>query len=95
MVVLALPFYEKHKEKEWQELHHKLLYDATVRHALLQEYLEYGIVLYRNFYPNLLRLPGASLGDGMAGQFRNVPAIICGAGPSLNKHIPLLKNIGE
>lgn len=95
MVVTALPFYEKHKEKEWQELNHKLLYDATVRHALLQEYLEYGIVFYRNFYPNLLRLPGASLGDGLAGQFRNVPAIICGAGPSLNKHIPLLKNIGD
>jgi hypothetical protein len=38
----------------------------------------------------MLAIPGSYLGNQFFGKFQNVPAIICGAGPSLAKNISLL-----
>lgn len=95
IAVSALPFYAESRSGIFSDLKHKIFYDATLRHGHLEEYLNYGVAYYHNFYPNMLRMPGASLGDGLKGKFKNIPAIICGAGPSLNKHFGLLKEIGE
>lgn len=85
--------YGKERSKFFETLSHKVVYELTLRQAMLDEYLNHGVAYYRNFYPNIRRLPGSSLADGLAGAFSNVPAIICGAGPSLNKHFSLLKNL--
>lgn len=95
IAVEALPTYRKEKAERFSELSHKLVYDATVCHAVLQEYLQYGLPFYHNFYPNMYRLPGASIGDALAGNFQGVPAIICGAGPSLTKHLQTLKGLRD
>lgn len=95
VTMTSLPYYTKTREDVKEQLHHKLSYDSTVRHGILQEYLEYGVAFFRNFYPNIKLLAGASLGDGIAGKFQGVPAIICGAGPSLNKHLHLLKQLED
>lgn len=93
IVVSALPVYAQRRPELFADLKHKLAYDASVRSVLLQEYLQYGIVFFRNFYPNILQLSGASLGDALVGQFHGIPAVICGAGPSLNKQLPLIKQL--
>jgi len=87
MHISALKAYNKHKKERFNELQHKLQYDATMRYSLVDEYLTYGVSFYRNFYPNLLDLPGAALGDSLVNKFQNVPAIICGAGPSMSKQL--------
>ena len=43
----------------------------------------------------MLRLPESFHGNRLFGAFKGVPAIICGAGPSLNKQIPLLKELKD
>ena len=50
---------------------------------------------YENFYQNLLLLPDAYLAEGLFQKFTGVPAIICGAGPSLDKNLKLLECLGD
>ncbi|MBA2369019.1 MAG: motility associated factor glycosyltransferase family protein [Candidatus Protochlamydia sp.] len=93
--VSALKLYEDANPEGFLELHHHLSYNLVERKAFVEEYLEYGIAFFRNFYPNLLELPKAHLGNALFAKFENVPAIICGAGPSLNKNIEQLKGLNE
>lgn len=85
--------YEKNKKEKCIELQHQLHYDASIKSGLLEEYLQYGVAFYRNFYSNMLNLPGSFLGNALFGKFKDVPAIICGAGPSLQKNVALLKKL--
>lgn len=93
--VETLPFYKKTKPERSLLLHHKIIFDANLREGILGEYLEYGAAFFRNFYPNLLQLPKSYLANNLWGKFKNVPAIICGAGPSLKKQIPLLQALRD
>lgn len=93
--VSCLKLYDEVNHEGFLELHHHLSYNLVERKAFTLEYLEYGIAFFRNFYPNLLELPKSYLGNALFGQFENVPAIICGAGPSLNKNIEQLKGLNE
>ncbi len=90
MRISALNYYAMHKAERYNDLLHKLIYDASIKNSLLDEYLKYGMGFYKNFYPNMLYLPGSYYGNHLFGKFHKVPAIICGAGPSLAKQIPLL-----
>lgn len=95
MLVSALPYYEKAKNENFLELKHKILYEVTLKDGFLSEYLNFGASFYKNFYPNMLSLPGAYLGNNLFGKFQNVPAIICGAGPSLEKNVSQLNALRE
>lgn len=87
----ASPAYETEKKDAFVELKEKVLFVCATKNAYLDEYFNYGIVFYRNFYPNLLQLPEAYLGTRLFGKFAGVPAIICGAGPSLQYALPFLR----
>ncbi len=85
--VIALNSYKISKEVQLKELQSKIALDAGVNNALVDEYLKYGIGFHLNFYHNMLSLPDAYLGNDLFGKFKGMPAIICGAGPSLQKHL--------
>jgi hypothetical protein len=91
LAVTSLQSYEKAKSINFDELRHKIAFDAAMKNALVDEYLRYGINYYINFYQNLLYLDKSYLGNHFFGKFHKVPAIICGAGPSLAKNIQFLK----
>lgn len=91
--VSALPFYAETRAKSFEEVTHKLVHDAAIKSAILDEYLKYGIAFFRNFYPNMFSLPGSYHGNGLFGKFEKVPAIICGAGPSLAKQLDTLRQL--
>lgn len=93
IVVSALKFYAETKKENYSELSHKIAYDSAVKNALVDEYLRYGGSFFVNFYQNMLSLPGSYLGNATFGSFKKVPAIICGAGPSLEKSFAQLKGI--
>lgn len=95
MRISALKHYAETKAAFYGDLQHKIQYDASIKNALLEEYLKYGVGFYKNFYPNLLFLTGSYLGNRLFGKFHRVPAIICGAGPSLDKHAHLLGNLKD
>ena len=87
--------YQKYRARFFEELKHRLTYDMQMKYDLLEEYLEYGAAFYRNFYMNVLKWDRAHLGNSLFGKFKQVPAIICGAGPSLEKSLKTLKKIGN
>lgn len=91
IVVSALRHYEREKKALFEELRHKIAYDSAVKNALVDEYLRYGGAFFVNFYQNMLSLPGSYLGNKTFGSFKKVPAIICGAGPSLAKSFAHLR----
>lgn len=91
LFITALHSYARHKKELFAELSHKIAYEAAMRNALVHEYLQWGAGFYLNFYQNLLTLADSYLGNSLFGQFHGVPAIICGAGPSLAKQLPLLQ----
>lgn len=95
IAVSSLKYYEKTKGEKFLDLHHQVTYDAALKNNLLEEYLHYGIVFFRNFYPNMMQLHQSYLGNALFGKFNNIPAIICGAGPSLQKNISLLKSLKD
>jgi len=87
--------YQTYRPRFFEELKHQLSYDMQTKYDLLEEYLEYGAAFFRNFYMNVLKWDRSLLGNKLFGKFKNVPAIICGAGPSLEKSMPLLKTINN
>lgn len=87
--------YERYRPRFFEELKHRLSYDMQMKYDLLEEYLEYGAAFYRNFYMNVLKWDESLLGNRFFGRFKKVPAIICGAGPSLEKSLQWLKQIGN
>lgn len=91
--VVASPLYEKIRQERFEELKHKLVYDAAVKSAILDEYLKFGVAFFRNFYSNMLSLPGSYQASGLFGKFKDIPAVICGAGPSIAKQYELLKTL--
>lgn len=95
LAITALTSYADHKGEVFSQLRHKIAYDAAKKNALVHEYLHYGLSFYYSFYQNILSLPGSYLGNDFFGKFNQVPAILCGAGPSLQKNLPLLKTLSE
>lgn len=93
LAVTSLTSYSKFKTVLLDELRHKIAYDASMKNALVEEYMRYGANFYINYYQNILCLDKSYLGNQFFGKFHKVPAIICGAGPSLAKNIHLLKNL--
>ncbi len=56
---------------------------------------QYGHLFFQNLYGNLPILSSAYQGQELKQKFKNVPAIFCGAGPSLSKHLPLLNQFRD
>lgn len=94
-LITSLKLYEDVNPTGCIELANQLSFDANQKKTLVEEYLQYGIPFFRNFYPNLLEIPKSYLGNKLFNQFKNVPAIICGAGPSLNKNFDVLKTLKD
>jgi len=82
----------KKDPKTFEMLRLKLMRLTTVEHALYVEDFHYHL-FFKNYLPNFKRLSSAFFGNGLKGQFKNVPAIICGAGPSLSDEMETLKKL--
>lgn len=93
LIVTSLASYGEHKAASLEDLRHKIAYDAAMKNAMVDEYMRFSASFYVNFYPNTLCLDQSYLGNQFFGKFHKIPAIICGAGPSLAKHLPFLETL--
>ncbi len=91
MAISCLKVYGAERKERFVGLKHKIVHDAAIKNALVEEYLKFGIPFFRNFYPNMLLLAESWQGTKLYGKFQNIPAVICGAGPSLERNIGILK----
>jgi len=91
----AIPAYAENRKSRANEFEQLVLYECSHKNEIVDEYLKFGIVFYRNFYRNILSLADSYQGSALFGQFTEIPAIICGAGPSLEKQLPKLKTLSD
>ena len=75
--------------------HPLISYFVAMHKYVATEYRDFGIIILRNFVMNYLNLPHSYLADKLFGKFKDVPAIICGAGPSIDKNIDVLATLGD
>lgn len=92
--VACIESYQKKKKRRFQQIRLKLLRRCAVAHSLLTESL-YSHKMLGNLLRNIKRWHGSFFAGGLKGKFRGIPAVICGAGPSLQNSIPLLKSLED
>jgi len=87
--------YWKRRREDFYRL--KMRLHAAVDYAKLSynEFFFFHKQIYGNFYANMLRLNRVYSGPELYGKFASVPAVICGAGPSIVGQIPLLKTLAD
>lgn len=83
-------FYQRTRPRQAETIHARLIADMNIRLASVEEYRTSGRLFFANFFHNLMQIPSSYYGNALFGKFKNIPAIICGAGPSLAKNIDLL-----
>ncbi|WP_284452522.1 6-hydroxymethylpterin diphosphokinase MptE-like protein [Parachlamydia acanthamoebae] len=93
--ISALESYETVRKPIYQQLRAKIRYYINFKECSAIEYMNFGQFFFRNFYKNILSLPDSHLGNGLFDQFKGVPAIICGAGPSLEKNGDLIAGLKD
>lgn len=92
---LVLPYYMYRRYEEAVDLCYKVLFNHSFLSAMHQEYLSGQWGFLQNFFRHSLILSDSYLGDALFEKFKNIPTIICGAGPSLEKNVHLLKGLAD
>ena len=90
--VTALKMYAEKKAHFLKKIQLKLYRNSAAISALLSDVL-HSHKLFKNLYPNLKKLPDSFFANRFQDAFQNIPAVICGAGPSLEKAAPELKKM--
>ncbi len=90
--VTALPFYAKRHKQRLSRIRLTLLRNTSSYHALFSEAL-FSHKLLGNLSVNLRKLPSSFYANEMKGRYAGIPAIICGAGPSLKPALKALKGL--
>lgn len=89
--ISSLFYYRKIKEDTFAKISQILLLESAVNDTIDLELSKGGHAFFRNFYKNCQEMLGSFHGNQVFGKFSQVPALICGAGPSLEKQSKLLK----
>ncbi len=93
--IFSLLAYQQYKGSKYQLLHAKLSYECNYKSKTVGEYFNYSLGFLRNFYENVMALPESRPATALYGKFLGIPAIICGAGPSLEKNREVLKTLKD
>lgn len=83
--ILAHPNYSK--KPIYQEIKKSYSHHSMGVKMVASEFSDLGEGIYHNVYRNFLSISRCKPGKALHNAFENVPAIICGGGPSLSKHI--------
>lgn len=78
-----------------QNIFERLTRMRTEVHLIASDYRDLGTRVLGNASSNLARAAEASEGKELYAKFRGIPAIVCGAGPSLAKNIDMLKTLTD
>jgi hypothetical protein len=79
-------------KKGLKNLKLNLLRKTALSHALYLDRL-HGYQPFKNFVANIRHLPGSFYANGLKGAFKDIPAIVCGAGPSLQKSMDVIRGL--
>ena len=85
------PSLSEKEQKRGQELFEKLKFWQIGAEALLADVKDQGKKVVSNIVANLPLLDGAFRASSFEKRYQGMPALICGAGPSLQRHLPFLQ----
>ena len=85
---------EAKEKKVWREVKLELLQEAIIKCAADTEN-SYHHFIFKNVQRNLKKLPQSSYINDLKEAFQGIPAVICGAGPSLQYEIETLKQLSS
>lgn len=95
-IVTGLESYISTKNSIFSELKGQISFFNLINSSLKTESVKsHGAAFFNNHVRNFLRLSSDSLATGLIGKFSGIPAIICGAGPSLNKNADILATLTD
>ncbi len=80
--------------RRFRQIRLQILRKTTLTHSLMNESLHYHKLLL-NIIPNMHRWENSFLANGLKNKLHNIPAFICGAGPSLAEQIPHLAELKD
>ncbi|MFT5317675.1 MAG: hypothetical protein ACI8RA_000926 [Chlamydiales bacterium] len=93
--VSVLNYYQQMRLEYFSRLHFELSSEGAFQDTLALELNSSGDVFFKNFYSNTLLLQDSYHGNKLFGKFQGIPAVICGAGPSLNKNVQQLQGLRD
>lgn len=93
--IAVLASYQQKKQTAYENLSFLIKFFRGIHEATTAEYLTLGKTFFKNFYHNILELDSTINGTNLIGKFKGMPAIICAAGPSLEKNIEVLKTLKD
>jgi antitoxin component YwqK of YwqJK toxin-antitoxin module len=93
--ISAVQLYLRQKATSLMRLHTILSFLMKMYEVTDAEYRSFSVSFFLNYYLNLFSLPTSFMGGHLWGKWKNVPAIICGAGPSLDKNIDTLRTLND
>ncbi|MCH9633182.1 MAG: hypothetical protein S4CHLAM6_15350 [Chlamydiae bacterium] len=79
----------------FDEFKEKLSSLCLSQNSVFTEYLYASPLFYKNAFKNLYTLQDCFHSHKLKNQFSNIPAIICGAGPSINENLADLKKLNQ
>lgn len=88
-------FYLQIKPDECKLIQFQLEHNLSLAIPNIEEATYYQEFLSRNFYFNLPCFADHGCVETLYKKFKGVPALISGAGPSLSKHLPLLRELQD
>jgi hypothetical protein len=91
---VASPAYTRYRNDLFDHLFTELTTEQIDTASVLNEFFTFGEDQLHNFGRNAFLWKKSKNGSSLFGAFKGVPAIIVGAGPSLDHEIDLLKTIG-
>lgn len=91
----SLRLYSELYNKEFSKLKNALKFILDSERKKNQEYANSAVPFFSNFFTNVPRLADAYSGNLLFEKFKDSPAIITGAGPSLDLNIDALKQLKE
>lgn len=88
--VSHLEEYDQHRYAEIKSL---IAFFANYHRSAILGYSQGGLYFFNNYFRNILKLPYSYNSTFLSDKFKGIPAIICGAGPSLDKNIDVLRKL--
>lgn len=90
---LVSPFLEEEERIYMEQLVVKCQMIEWNTHVQGSDYQDLGVKVFENLYQNLLLKSDVRGFSSLKGSLKQIPAFICGGGPSLKKAIPYLKDL--
>ena len=91
----ALPSYQTHFSSLCEKFLDFATVSSTSTNAGIAEILSSSSDFFYNFIFAMLEIDKAHNAHLLKNKFKNIPGIICGAGPSLKKQLPMLKKLKD